>query len=327
MDSITADLLVIGFGKGGKTLAATMGRRGSRVVMVEQSPDMYGGTCINVACVPTKALIHDAARRPAGSEPEAWYGRSVDRKDAITGAMRSANFSMLDTLDTVTVVTGRASFVGPRAVSVIAGSDELRIDADTIVINTGSLPRTPSIPGAHESHRVHTSTSMLERRSLPRRLAIVGGGYIGLEFASMYRGFGSEVTILESGPAILRREDDDVAEAVRQVLDDSGIRIVTGASATGISEAADEVTVSYSRGGTEESLTADAILLAVGRAPDTHGLALDAAGVELDARGAVVVDEYLRTTAEGVFAVGDVNGGPQFTYISLDDYRIVLDRL
>ena len=327
MDPLDVDLLVVGFGKGGKTLAATLGRQGWRVALVEQSKAMYGGTCINIACVPTKALIHDADTRRADDDPIASYARAVSRKDDITGTLRARNFGMLDRLDTVTVVDGRATFIDSHAVRVVGGSDELRIDAKTIVIDTGSVPVIPPIPGATQGGRVYTSTTLLDEHVLPQRLAIVGGGYIGLEFASMFREFGSEVTVLESGPAILRPEDDDVAAAVRAVLDEAGIRIQTGAAVQGITQSARGAAVSYVRGGTTTSLEVDGVLLAVGRRPDTDGLDLAAAGVEVDEHGAIVVDDHLRTTADGIYAVGDVNGGPQFTYVSLDDERIVLDQL
>lgn len=327
MDHLEVDLLVIGFGKGGKTLAAEIGLRGSRVAMVEQSAAMYGGACINVACVPTKALVHDAGIRPPGEDPSAWYARAIERKDTLTSTMRAANYRMLDRHDTVTVVTGRARFAGPHAVEVTAGPDRLRISAEAIVINTGSVPIIPDIPGAADSPRAFTSTSMIDRRDLPDRLAIIGGGYIGLEFASMYAGFGSDVTLLHSGPAILRHEDEDVAEAVRSVLTDAGVRIITDARATAIDDGDAATTVAYTTAGTAERLEADAILFAVGRRPETDDLGLEHAGIELTERGAVRVDEHLRTTASGIYAVGDVNGGPQFTHISLDDYRIVLDQL
>ncbi|MGH2402338.1 MAG: FAD-dependent oxidoreductase [Candidatus Limnocylindria bacterium] len=327
MESLRADLLVVGFGKGGKTLAGVLGRRGRRVILIEQSAAMYGGTCINVACVPTKALLHDADARPDEADPRAWYGQAVTRKDGITAAMRAKNFEMLDQVDTVTVLTGRAELTGAHELHVRAGTDELRITAETIVLNTGSVPVMPPIPGASGSPRVYTSTTLIAKRDLPGRLAIVGGGYIGLELANLYREFGSEVTVLESGPAILRREDDDVADAVRAVLEEAGVRIVTHATATSVADHDGGATVEFDVRGTRGSVDVDAVLIAVGRQPDTDGLGLEAAGVEVDERGAIVVDEHLRTTAAGIYAVGDVNGGPQFTYISLDDHRIVLDQL
>jgi pyruvate/2-oxoglutarate dehydrogenase complex dihydrolipoamide dehydrogenase (E3) component len=326
MDRLDVDLLVIGFGKAGKTLAAALGRQARRVALVEQSPSMYGGTCINVACVPTKALIHDAATRRSDDDPAAWYTEAVERKDHLTERMRLRNFEMLDRLDAVAVITGRAEFVGSHEVRVVGGSEELRIGAKAVVINTGSVPVIPSIPGAVVGGNVHTSTTLLAEHSLPPRLAIIGGGHIGLEFASMHREFGAEVTVLESGSEILQGEDEDVAATVRAALDEAGITIITGVRAREI-EPGHLLVVAYDGDGGTGQLEADAVLLAVGRRPYTDGLKLEAAGVRVNERGAVVVDEFLRTTAPDIYAVGDVNGGPQFTYISLDDYRIVLDQL
>ena len=326
MDRLDVDLLVIGFGKAGKTLAAALGRQGRRVALVEGSASMYGGTCLNIACVPTKALIHDAGTRRSDDDLAASYTRAVERKDRLTERMRGRNFDMLDRLDAVAVITGRAEFVGPREVRVVAGSDELRIGAEAIVINTGSLPVIPPIPGAVVGGNVHTSTTLLAERSLPSRLAIIGGGHIGLEFAAMHSAFGATVTVLESGRAILEREDEDVAAAVRATLDEEGITIITGVRAREIVPGA-PLAVRYDGDGGTGQVDADAVLLAVGRRPYTDGLNLEAAGVRVGERGAVVVDEFLRTTAPDVYAVGDVNGGPQFTYISLDDYRVVLDQI
>ncbi|WP_051266601.1 dihydrolipoyl dehydrogenase family protein [Nakamurella lactea] len=327
LESLHVDLLVIGWGKGGKTLAGTVGRSGKRVAMVEQSADMYGGTCINIGCVPTKTLLHDADQASVrGGDRRAGYAAAIDRKNRLTAAMRAKNFAMLDTVDTVTTITGRATFTGPKQVEVTGGDDRLTITADTVVINTGALPVLPKIPGI-DGRRVLTSTDLIAGTELPGRLAVIGGGSIGLELANMYREFGSEVTVLEGAPAILGREDDDVAAAVREILTDTGITLLEGASVTEIVDGADAATVRYTVGERPGSVAADAVLVVVGRRPNTDGLGLAAAGVQLTERGAVRVDEHLRTTADGVFAVGDVNGGPQFTYVSLDDNRIVLDQL
>lgn len=334
-DPLHVDLLVIGWGKGGKTLAGTVGRSGKRVAMVEQSSDMYGGTCINIGCVPTKTLLHDADEASVrGGDPQAGYAAAIERKNKLTAAMRAKNFSMLDTVDTVTTITGRARFTGPKQVQVTGGDDRLTITADTVVINTGAVPVLPKIPGI-DGPRVLTSTDLIARTDLPRRLAVIGGGAIGLELASMYSEFGSEVTVLEGLPAILGREDDDVAAAVRDILTGGGITILEGASVTEIVDRADAATVRYSGGrdsagrdgADEATVDADAVLVVVGRRPNTDDLGLAAAGVELTDRGAIRVDEHLRTSADGVYAVGDVNGGPQFTYVSLDDNRIVADQL
>ncbi|MDQ1574958.1 MAG: putative pyridine nucleotide-disulfide oxidoreductase [Microbacteriaceae bacterium] len=326
-DTLHADLLVIGFGKGGKTLAANMGRKGKRVIMVEQSDQMYGGTCINIGCVPTKALIHQAEQRREDHHPQEWYQSAVRSTQKLTTLMREKNFEMLDVIDSVTVITGRASFVDAKTVEVTAGKDRLTISADTFVINTGAEPFVPDIPGVHTSKYVYTSTDMISTTELPRRLAIVGGGYVGLEFAGMYSQFGSEVTILEGGPRIMPGEDDDVATASVHILHDQGVTLNTGARVTEVRDGEDAAVLSYEKDGQVHTMEADAVLVALGRVPATRGLGLDKAGVVTTARGAIKVDEYLRTSQRHIFAIGDVNGGPQFTYISFDDHRIVLDQL
>ncbi|WP_336716647.1 FAD-dependent oxidoreductase, partial [Arthrobacter sp. USHLN218] len=321
------DLLVIGWGKGGKTLAAAAGAAGRRVAVVEQDPGMAGGSCINIACVPTKALIHDADARRPGDDPQRYFKAAVSRRDAIVGAMRNTNFEKLNTLGSVLLVTGHARFVGPRTVEVTAGEDVLRISAATVVINTGSVPTVPPIEGARIGGRIHDSETLQHVHSLPERLVVVGGGYVGLEFASMFAHYGSAVTVLDRGPRPLRHEDPDVAATAAAALKADGVRLVTGASVTRVEDGADAATVSYTVGGTGHTIEADAVLIALGRTPATGDLGLEKAGVDIDGHGAVVVDARLATTAEGVYAVGDVNGGPQFTYISLDDYRVVADQL
>lgn len=317
VDTLHADVLVVGFGKGGKVAAAALAGHGKRVVLVEQSERMYGGTCPNVGCVPTKALVHHSRKRRPTDPPQEWYEQTVREVQSVREMMRQGNFDALH--ETVTVVTGRAVFRDPHTVAV----DGLTITADTILINTGSEPVVPPIPGLRDSKYLVTSTELIERTVLPERLAIVGGGYLGIEFASIYRQLGSQVTLFEQAPKILGREDEDVAAAAERILLDEGIEIVVDAGVTEIRDGQAAATVVHKRG----SHAVDAILAASGRTPSTRGLGLDAAGVRTTDRGAVEVDEYLRTSQPHIYALGDVNGGPQFTYISLDDGRIVLDQL
>jgi pyruvate/2-oxoglutarate dehydrogenase complex dihydrolipoamide dehydrogenase (E3) component len=326
-NAMHADILVIGFGKGGKTVAATMGRLGKRVVLVEQSDRMYGGTCPNVGCVPTKALVHHSRKRRPEDLPQQWYEQAVGEVQALTALFRAGNYDGLNGMDTVTVITGQATFTDPHTVDVGTSEGRLTITGDTILINTGSEPVITGIPGLRDSKYLVNSTELIEQTELPERLVIVGAGYLGLEFASIYRQFGSQVTLLESAPRILGREDDDIAAAAEAILSDEGIEIVTSTAVREVRDGDGAATVVYDRNGREHSVDADAVLAATGRAPATSGLGLDAAGVRTTARGAVVVDEYLRTSQPHIFALGDVNGGPQFTYISLDDSRIVLDQL
>ncbi|MEU5641095.1 FAD-dependent oxidoreductase [Streptomyces milbemycinicus] len=325
--SLHADVLVIGFGKGGKTVAATMGRLGKRVVLVERSARMYGGTCPNVGCVPTKALVHHSRKRRPEDVPQEWYERSVGEVQALTKLFRGGNYDGLNSMDTVTVITGTAAFTDPHTVSVDSGDGRVTITAETILINTGSQPIVLDIPGLRTSQYTVTSTELIDTTILPGRLAIIGGGYLGLEFASIYGQFGSQVTVLEAAPKIFGLVDDDVAAVAEGILVDEGIEIITGASTTETRDGETSATVVYEADGRQHRLEADAVLAATGRAPATRDLNLEAAGVRTTQRGAVEVDEHLRSSQPHIFALGDVNGGPQFTYISLDDSRIVLDQL
>nr|WP_282190077.1 FAD-dependent oxidoreductase [Streptomyces sp. S1D4-11] len=268
-NTLHADVLVIGFGKGGKVTAAKMGELGKRVVLVEQSDHMYGGTCPNVGCVPTKALVHHSGKRRTGDTPQDWYERSVSRVQALTSLFRAGNYDGLNGMDTVTVVTGRATFTDPHTVTVGDGDDRLTITGDTILINTGSEPVIPDVPGLHASKYLMTSADLIETTTLPKRLAIIGGGYLGLEFASIYQRFGAEVTLLEAARHILGREDDDIAAAVHTVLTDEGITIVTGARVLEVTDGMSGATVTYEQDGTKHSFGVDAVLAATGRRPAT----------------------------------------------------------
>ena len=321
------DAAVIGFGKGGKTLAGALAAAGKTVALVEKSPKMYGGTCINVACIPTKSLVHSAALSAAQggtfSERAARYATAIDEKDRVTGLLRSKNYRKLADLPNVEVVDGAASFANATHLTV-AKPDGTRetIEAAQAFINTGARPFVPPIPGV-DGPRVHVSETLLDVRTLPERLVIIGGGYIGMEFASMYANFGSQVTVVQNEDAFLPREDAEIAAAVLDSVEGRGIRVIRGAGVRRIDDEADQAVVTVEISGAEERLPADAVLVATGRRPNVDGLNLEAAGAELTERGAVRTDEHLRTTAPNIWALGDVAGGLQFTYISLDDSRIV----
>jgi pyruvate/2-oxoglutarate dehydrogenase complex dihydrolipoamide dehydrogenase (E3) component len=288
---------------------------------------MYGGTCPNVGCVPTKGLVHRSALRRPDDAPQAYYERSVEAVQAIREMMRQGNLEGLEAIDSATVLTGTASFLDAHTVAVETADGRVTVTADTILINTGAQPVVPRIPGLRESRHAVLSTELIESPRLPERLVIVGGGYLGIEFAGIYNGFGSHVTLLESSPRILRREDDDVAAAAEGILRDAGVDIVAGVNVTEVRDGEHGATVRFLRDGVEDAVEADTILIAAGRAAVTAELALDAAGVRTTAAGAVEVDEHLRTSHPHIYALGDVNGGEQHTYISLDDSRIVLDQL
>ncbi len=324
----TYDAVIIGFGKAGKTLAASLGKAGWSIALIEQSTRMYGGTCINIACIPTKTLLHDAniPLRPTANLADR-YETAIERKNAVTSLLRGKNFAALDEASNVTVYTGHATFIDNHELRITAGNDALSVRGERIFINTGTEPRIPSIDGVESSPYVYTSTTLMEQTSLPRRLVIIGAGNVGLEFATIYRQFGSEVTVLARGDRILEREDSEIVAAVLGELEAIGVDIVFNAHAQQIADQAGSTSVVYQVDGRSGQIDADAILLATGRSPVTQDMGLDTMGVKCDARGFVEVDTYLRTSVENIWALGDINGGPQFTYISLDDYRIVKDQL
>ena len=328
------DVIIIGFGKGGKTLAAEFAKRGRKVAIVERSDKMYGGTCINIGCIPTKTLVHQAKMASAlkdatFEERSEFYRNAVSVKESVTSALRNKNYHNLADNPNVTVYTGIGSFVSADVVAVRTATEKIRLTSKQIIINTGAETVIPPIEGVAGNPFVYTSTSIMELADLPRRLVIIGGGYIGLEFASMYASFGSQVTVLESYPELIAREDRDIAASVKETLEKKGIVFRMNAKVQSVNRVEDKAIVTFADSQTSEVfvLEADAVLLATGRRPNTKDLNLEVAGVEVDVRGAIIVDEYLKTTNPNIRAVGDVKGGLQFTYISLDDYRIVREDL
>ena len=315
------DVIVIGFGKAGKTLAGQLGKQGKKVALIEKDNGMYGGTCINVGCIPSKRRITEAATAPKSdfASKAAYYKKAIEGKRALTGALNQANYNKLIQAG-VEVIDGMASFVDATHVEVKTKDGVLQLEGKQFVINTGATSVIPGIPGVKDSDKVYTSESMMDLDELPEKLTIVGGGYIGLEFAAMYANFGSKVTVVQDIDVFLPREDKDIADNIRSVLEAKGIEIVTGAKTTKIEGA----TLYYTVGDTDTVLEGDAILMATGRRPNTDGLEAQKAGIALSDRGAVVTDEHLRTNVPNIWAAGDVCGNLQFTYISLDDSRIIM---
>lgn len=324
------DAIIIGFGKGGKTLAADLAERGWSVAMIERSDKMYGGTCINIGCIPTKALIHQAKLATLNTDSDFetkrnFYKNAVRFKNSLVDSFRHNNYNKLANNKNVTVYTGEGFFISPEIVGVKAGEEVIQLTSDHIFINTGAETVIPEIEGIKNNPFVYTSTSIMDLEELPERLVVIGGGYIGLEFASMYASFGSEVTVLESYSEFISREDRDIAGCVQKTLEKKGIRIVLNANVRSVLHEDGHAVVIYddTKNNRVERLSADAVLLATGRKPDVASLNLDVAGVKTDERGAIITDRYLKTSNPAIRALGDVKGGLQFTYISLDDYRIV----
>jgi pyruvate/2-oxoglutarate dehydrogenase complex dihydrolipoamide dehydrogenase (E3) component len=325
------DAIVIGTGQAGASLTSRLTASGMKVVIIER--DKFGGTCVNTGCMPTKTLVASAyaahmARRGAD------YGVVLDqpvridmRKVRSRAATVTANSSKgvenwLRNMKGCTVFQGSAQFEGPKEVRVGAKL----LSAPRIFINVGERAIVPDLPGVNEIPYL-TNSSMLELERVPEHLVVIGGGYIGLEFAQMYRRFGAEVTVVEMGPRLAGREDPDVSDAVRDILEKDGIHIRTSAECIRFSKGSPGVRVGVDcMHGDPEILCSD-VLLAVGRRPNTDDLGLERAGVALDPRGYVMVDESLQTNVTGIWALGDCNGRGAFTHTAYNDYEIVAANL
>ena len=325
------DAVIIGFGKGGKTMAGALGAAGKKVALIEKSDRMYGGTCINVGCIPTKSLVYRAglAAAKGGSfeEKAAAYKAAMEQKEDLTARLRGKNYQKLDSNPNITVIDGTASFQSPHVVEVEKDGRTFQVEGEQIFINTGSSAFIPPIEGLKGNPYVYTSEGLLNLTELPSRLVIIGGGYIGVEFSSIYASFGSKVTILQDRDIFLPREDEEIAGAVRESLESRGIRVMTGVKVKALEQAGGKALVAVDNGKEVQKLEAEAVLVATGRRPNTAGLNLEAAGVEIGPRGGIVTDDSLTTTAPHIYAMGDVRGGLQFTYISLDDFRIVKSKV
>lgn len=313
--------LIIGFGKGGKTLAKTLAAKGEEVVVVERSDQMYGGTCINIACLPSKRLIIESTK---GTE----FSHAVAGKNEMTAFLRDKNYHMLADEDSVTVLDGEARFVSDHVVEVTkADGQKVQFEGERIFINTGAEPVVLPIKGLKESKNVLDSTKAMDETKLPKELVILGAGYIGLEFAGMFARYGSKVTVLDLHTDFIPREDTDVSELVFKDMTKAGINFELGVNVKEVKDVSDYVEVVYEKEGVEVTLKADKVLAATGRKPRTAKLGLENTAIKVDERGAIVVDDQLHTTVPNVWALGDVKGGLQFTYISLDDFRIIKDEL
>lgn len=327
------DAIIIGFGKGGKTLAGNMAGRGMKVALIEKSPAMYGGTCINKACIPTKKLEHEASKAKeikfeTWEEQKAFYEAAITSKDALTTALRGANYQKFDAHETLTIFTGEASFIDGNHVAVKGVKEgEFILEAGQIFINTGTVPFVPPIEGINEVENIYTSDTLLDLKVLPKTLTIIGAGFIGLEFASIYSNFGTDVTVIHTEETILPQEDDEDRQAIIEQFNKKGVTFIHSAKIKAFQKKGQNTTLIYEAEGQVKMLTSEAFLMATGRRPNVKSLELQNAGIQLDTRGFIEVSDTLQTSNSAIWALGDINGGPQFTYISLDDYRIVSDQL
>ena len=321
------DAIVVGAGQAGGPLSTALARAGRRTLLVER--EHVGGTCINEGCTPTKTMVASArvaylAGRGADYGVETGpirlnLAKVRERKRAIVESFRSGSERRIGDTEGLELVFGEARFVGARTLAV----GDRTVTADQVFINTGCRPAPPDIPGLDRVGALD-STTIMELDAVPEHLIVLGGGYIGIEFAQMFRRFGSRVTVIQRGAQLLPQEDDDIAGAVLGILREDGVDVVLEAQAR-CAERADDthVRVGIHESGGDRAIVGTHVLAATGRIPNTDRLNPKAAGVETDARGFIRVNERLETTAAGVYALGDVKGGPAFTHISYDDYRII----
>jgi pyruvate/2-oxoglutarate dehydrogenase complex dihydrolipoamide dehydrogenase (E3) component len=325
------DAIIIGTGQAGPSLAGRFSAAGKSVAIIERGK--FGGTCVNTGCIPTKTMVASAyaahvARRGAD------YGFNINgdvrvdmkrvkaRKEAVSARSNKGVEEWLRGLENCTVIQGHARFQSSNTVVV---NDEV-LQADRIYVNVGGRASVPKMPGVHDVPFL-TNSSMMDLDFLPDHLVIVGGSYVGLEFAQMYRRFGSAVTIVEMGSRLIGREDEDVSQAVREILEAEGIQIRLNAKCISLEERDGGVCVHVTCDEGEPDVLGTHVLLAVGRIPNTSDLSLDSAGVGTDDRGYIVVDDQLQTSVPGIWALGDCNGRGAFTHTSYNDYEIVADNL
>ena len=329
------DAIVIGTGQAGPSLAARLAKAGQKVAIIERK--LFGGTCINTGCIPTKTMIASAyaahvARRAADFGVAVAGAVTVDmkavkaRKDAVSGESRTSVEGSLKHLKNCIVYEGHARFESQQVVGVVGTAGNARLTAPRIFLNVGARALIPEMPGLDQVPYL-TNSSMMQVDFLPRHLVIVGGSYIGLEFAQMFRRFGSEVTVIEKGPRLIAHEDEDISACIKEILEAEGIHIRLNAECVALSRRGDEI---VARAECEEGapeVAGSHLLMAVGRRPNTSDLGLENAGVQTDKRGYITVDDQLQTSTPGIWALGDCNGKGGFTHTSYNDFEIVAANL
>lgn len=315
------DAIIIGFGKGGKTLAGFLANKGKKVALVEKDKKMYGGTCINVGCIPTKILVEESQK------VDKKFKKAIEKKDELTSKLREINYNKLNLHENIDIYTGIGAFESEHIISVTEDENEIVLNGNQIFINTGSKTIIPKIDGLKTTRNIYTSTSVMELNELPKKLAVIGGGYIGLEFSSIYNNFGSEVIILEGNEDILLREEMEIREEVKENFKTRGIQILSKSKVLKLSNYSDnQVEIVFNQDEKENKIVVDGVLIAVGRVPNIDDLKLENAGINYSEKG-ILVNNTLQTNVPHIYALGDVKGGAQFTYISLDDFRIIKNNL
>lgn len=311
------DALFIGYGQGAHDSALTLAEKGWKVAMIEKSETNYGGSCINIGCIPTKILAKDAERGQA-------YTDAVARRQEVVEKKLQVEIKDMEEPENITLYTGPASFLDNHRVNVATKDGDMELTADKIIISTGSEPIFPPIEGLKDAKNIHTSTSLQKEKQLPQSLGIIGGGNIGLEFASIYATYGSNITLFESADTFMGKEEPEVADEVKKVLADKGIAIHIGTNVEKVANEDDEVLVTTDTG---ETFRFNALLVAAGRKPHISTLNLDATDIELTENKGIKTDTHMRTTVDGIYAIGDVRGEEMFTYITKKDGEIVVSDL
>lgn len=311
------DAIVIGFGQGANSLVQSLAAEDWKVALIEKSEDNYGGSCINIGCIPTKILEHDARNKTD-------YIQAVERRNEVTADKRQAEKESMENNKNVDLYTGPASFEDNHRVKVETENETFELTSDRIMISTGSEPIMPPIEGLDDIDNVYTSTTLQVQKELPKSLGIIGGGNIGLEFASIYSTFGSEVTIVDTEDTFMAGKEPEVADEVKRVLEEKGITIHNGTSIEKVENKDGKILAITDN---NQEFTFDTLLVATGRKPHTSSLNLENTAIELNEKEGIKVNNHLQTSVEGIYAFGDVKGEEQFTYITLEDAKIVISNL
>ena len=316
--------IVIGFGKAGKTLAFDLSKNyQEKVALIEKSDKMYGGTCINIGCIPTKRLVHESLISTKTNE---YYQKSIKDKDIFIKALRQKNYDKVANSG-VDIIDAKGYFVSEKEIEIIYENGKKEVlKADKFFINTGAKTVIPKIEGINNKF-VYDSTQLQNLKNLPKNLIIIGAGYVGCEFASMYSDFGSKVTLIETSDYFLPREEEIIVEAIKKHFENKKINLITSAKVTRINSLKNGASIEIKIKNKRRILKADAILYSTGRKPNIEELKIENANIKLNEKGNIITNKYLQTTQPNIYAMGDVVGGLQFTYISLDDYRIVKSHL
>ena len=315
MNTKQYDLIVLGFGKAGKTLAAKFGSMGKSVAMIEENPLMYGGTCINIACIPTKTMIIAASKGLS-------YDQVLNQREVVTSRLRNKNFGMLDNNEHVDVYTGHGEFISNKEIAITAGEDKIILCGETIIINTGAVAIKPNIDGIDTAIGFYNSTEIQQLSPQPSTLGVIGAGPIGLEFASLYAKLGTKVTVFNIESGILKREEPIVQELANEYLTEQGITILNDVTLNSVSNDGNKPVITANG----QNYTFDAVLYATGRKPNTANIGLENTDITTNERGAIVVNDTCESSVPSVYAVGDVNGGIVFGALTGNGQYTLKDR-